>query len=208
MTTQLKGILLAVTTFFYSEINAQESTLNLLENRAALREYTIGQLERLKQSDRKAFKKVDYYYTQSFEAAFINCDNCALDLNVLINRDLFNVREFENLRPASSTYTFEYLETYVITLKSLEEVDAAKDAIDQGPAPRPLPVWNSTGDNQQDYANYKADLHEWIMDFPEDYRTLTSSGNLMVMKISDFAQLEPSRKEIVLNNSNGYLIVD
>lgn len=208
MTSYYKGILCTTALLFSLSSIAQNGSPDLLRNRAALREYTIGELERFQQTDRKQFNKLNYYYTASFEASLIDCDTCSIALDVLINRDLFNVRDFEQQRQQSDEVSFVYNENYLITLKSIQEVESAEASIDQGPELRELPVWANSGNDDLDYANYKQELHEWIMDFPELYRSRTSNGELLVLRFNDFVQLEPERRSILLSDHGNYLIVD
>ena len=109
-------------------------------------------------------------------------------------------------------YSFHYKE-YTITLYPKNVVYSQLEGLSPSElvnyiAPRDFPTFELTNDDSAQYLDYKEKVYAWAKDFPEAYRTMTNSEDLLKISIRDFSLLDESRKEIVLNNSAGYLIFD
>lgn len=206
-TISLTGALLLLHVSF-----SQQSFADPMQNRALHKLFTGEELQSMLASSPERLAKIDQYLTQSFTVTPVNCSSCVIDASQFYNHDLFNMFEFEHLRSASENVTFVYRDIYEITLLSrtdLEELlGSSPYELIKGVPYRPLPVWESTGDNDVDLANYKAALLAWRTDFPSDFRALLHSSELLRIRYPQFIELSDSRKSELTSFPNGYLIVD
>lgn len=156
-----------------------------------------------------ALSAIDYYFNHSYSVSNQSCSGCSLDSVHFYNKLLFDIREFEHNRLQTETRTVEY-KGYNIELKSKEVVQAqlgtfSIEQMGELRALRPLPKFKYTGSLEADYASYNRELEKWIRDFPEEYRTLTSSDGLIRVKLEQYPLLADERK--VLLETVDYIII-
>lgn len=189
---------------------AQNALENPYQNRAILRHYTGGQLSQIEEQSPGEFEKIKFYYLHSFQVTMLDCDTCAVDYDTFFNLDLFDVTNFEALRLTNTAASFDFKEIYHVQLKSQLELNATFSSIQTQYQEdlRPLPDWIDTGSPEQDYAAYKAELNHWAVDFPEEFRQITSSRELFKVRIADFLSATPERRTYIMNHPWGYMIVD
>lgn len=200
-------------TIIYSFGFGQGPTTNLEQNRAALLYFTGAELLEFASEAPTQSSYIKYYFTQSFDVVRINCEECTVDMEVFYNRDLFNIVEFESLRELQNSVMFNFKDKYQITLKPTNNVmeqigGLVPSEVINIKFDRPFPQWASTGDNEIDFKSYKGMVKQWAMDFPEQYRTFTSSPELLKIRFSDFIILRESRKQELLTRPSGILIID
>jgi hypothetical protein len=187
---------------------------NLRYNRAALRFYNGVEIERFQQDAAQDYDALLYYFTSSFEVRYINCTReCDIDYNAFYNQDLFNVVFHESKRELNNPVTFEFKEKYEITLKPENEVLSNCNGhqlseLTSLVVSRPLPQWESTGNDSLDYQTYRVALQSWTQDFPEEFRALTSGQGLRKIKINEFLSLPENRREAFTTGVGTYIIMD
>ncbi len=203
------GVILSTTTGFSQ--NAYDTpTLN----RAILKHFPGQELSDLQTQDPTKFNQIKYYFTNSFTVKRNDCDNCVVDYDEFFNYDLFNIVDVESTRKESANHTFLFKDgKYEITLYSYTAVVAAMNGLLPSEVlklkvNRPFPEWIDTGNAQTDYANYKISVERWIRDFPDEYRVLTSTGNVLKVPVDEFLSFPANKKNAVLTNATGYIIID
>ncbi len=192
---------------------AQGPSTNMELNRAPLRYFSGVELEELANQDEIKSTQIKYYFTQSFDVNRIDCRGCEVEIETFYNIDLFNIVEFESLRLSQSEVDFTFKGKYKITLKSLEDVLVELGGIEPADVlkiklSKPFPEWVSTGDDDGDFKLYKSSVDKWARDFPELFRTMTSSPDLLKISFSDFIVLIDNRKEELFTRPGGYIIID
>ncbi len=181
-------------------------------NRAVLRYFDSERMqELLGDPDRKA--KVMYYFTQSFQVVPSDCATCPMDYETFFNNDLFNIFELESHRQPSAPVTLNYRNKYVVTLSPGDEVTAhiggiAAFELVKGIPYRALPTWVSTGSDDADFQQYKNALVAWKTDFPQEFRDLKKSPDLLKIRYFQFRQMTPEQRTAILAQSSLYIIVD
>lgn len=213
MKLRITIILFILATSCSSLYSQNEYQSSLLVNRAVLRHFPGQELAKMQTQDSVKFNQIKYYFTQSFNVEIANCDSCEVDYNKLFNRDLFNITEFESLRQLNSNYTFLFKKNYQITLLSKQVTETQMDGL---PTTSVLnlkifekfPEWIDTGNGQTDYKNYKRAIDKWSRKFPQNYREMTNNSALLKISISEFLALPQNKKNTVLSNNDGYLIID
>ena len=156
-----------------------------------------------------ALTAIDYYFNHSFSVLNPNCESCPLDSLNFFNQLLFDIREFEHNRAQSEIVTLDF-KGYSIALEPIDLVQTELGSFTIGQmgdlrAIRPLPKFVYSGNLEADYAAYSHNLDKWIRDFPEEYRTLTSSESLIRVKLDQFPLLAYERK--VLLETVDYIII-
>ncbi len=197
-----------ITTTGYSQENPQDQ---LRYNRAALRFFSGVELNAMETDHPDHYEALLYYFTRSFKVTPADCEGCEMDHTSLYNYDLFNVAEHESKRLDATEFTFTYREKYRITLLSKQTITGVMGmSVEQVMHKdfRPLPYYVDNGNMDADYANYKQALRAWIVDFPEEYRVLTSQRNIPKIRVADFLQLSNSRKTALHSQPNTYLLID
>lgn len=156
-----------------------------------------------------ALSAIDYYFNHSYSVNDQACESCPLDSIHFYNTLLFDIREFEHNRLQSEVATIEY-KGFSIGLEPIDVVQAQLgnftiDQLGELRAMRPLPKFNYTGNLEADYAKYHELLDRWARDFPENYRTLTSSSELIKLRLELYPTLSDERKEYL--DSVDYIII-
>lgn len=181
-------------------------------NRVITKHFGIEELTSIEENSPDIYHNILYYFKNSFDAQLVECDSCDIEENVLFNLNVFDVTNFESIREQESSKDFVYREKYQITLYSKEEVEAQlgstiNDLINYV-EPREFPNWISTGNDEEDYKNYKEKVYKWAEDFPMEYREMTNSSSLRKICISSFKSLSEERREYFFNQEGEYLIID
>lgn len=184
----------------------QADTPELFRNRAALKDHPIAALENAYYNHFTEFEKLEFYYTESFEAIDVNC-NCDADIDELINEKVFFVQNFEDLRESSNTHTFTYLNRYEITLLSQDEVNARYEFIETDTSINPMPEWADTGDDEADYNAYKIAINAWLRKYKSEYRSMIQAG-LKQVQIEEFMSMSDDKKQQIMNHPQGYILYD
>lgn len=191
---------------------AQGPSTNMELNRAPLRYYSGVELTEFAVEAPTISNQIKYYFTESFTAKLIECEECAINTFDFYNQEVFNIAEHEDKRLVDSEVTFVYRDKYEITLLSRNEVIASigitPEEVLELKIERPLPEWNGSGDDAADYALYKEELQAWILDFPEVYRALTSGTDLMKISKEEFLAASQSRRQAIQAHQGGYMIID
>lgn len=198
------------TTLFSFGVQAQN---NIEFNRSFHRLFTGEELSQLQSDDVPRLEKINYYLTESFSVTLLDCDNCIVNSDELFNFDLFNVFDFESNRLPNSESTFIYKEKYAIQLKSFEELsehigDITPYELINGIPLREFPEWDSNSSLEQNYANYKAEIVQWSIDFPNEFRQKMNNSSLLKIRKEAFLELSEERKESLNLLPNGFVIVD
>ncbi|MEX2483749.1 MAG: hypothetical protein WED10_04295 [Brumimicrobium sp.] len=182
-------------------------------NRAIVKYFESKKLNAIASENPEIFEAIKFYFKESFEVEMIDCESCQIDFDEFFNFDLYDMYEHESKRLSEEVYSFDYKEKYRVTLLSESEIAASLE----GKAPRelltfipsrPLPEWESTGNEDKDYETYKTKLRKWSLDFPEKYKELFTSGEVKIVSIDNFLAADASRQNSILNNSGGYIIKD
>ena len=177
-----------------------------------MRHYTPLRWNHIFENSPEVYTAINYYFKESFEVEMLNCSECTVDFSVLFNIDLFDVYAYESQRLDDENFTFDHKQ-YIITLLPKSTVypqlqGLLPTELVNYVAPRDFPIFQLTNDDYAHYLEYKQQVYAWAKDFPEQYRTMTSADNLLKISIRDFADLAAERKAVVLNHSDGYLIID
>lgn len=212
-TTLCWGLVLFVLFTQMSLGNAQNSQLELRNNRSVLRYFNGNDLVELQNVAPGKYHVLSEYFTNSFTVELASEEPGAINEVAFYNYDLFNVVEHEHLREPLNDVTFLFKEKYLITLRSQQWLDSELNGLSpqeilQISLPRPLPQWVSSGNTAEDYAVYKKCLEAWIRDFTEDYRQITSENLVPKIRIAEWNQFSQDKIEYYLNLPNGYIIVD
>ncbi|MEX1191797.1 MAG: hypothetical protein WEA99_07460 [Brumimicrobium sp.] len=182
-------------------------------NRAIVKHFESKRLNAIATENPEIFEAIKFYFKESFEVEMIDCESCEVDLDEFFNYDLYDMYEHESKRLAEEVHSFEYKEKYRVELLSEGEISAdmggkiPRELLAFIPS-RPLPEWESTGNEDKDYETYKTKLRKWSLDFPEKYKELFISGEVKIVSIDNFLAANTSRKNSILNNSGGYIIKD
>lgn len=181
-------------------------------NRAVLRYFDTERMQELL-SNPERVAKVMYYFTHSFQVTLVDCNNCPIDYEVFYNTDLFNMYQYENQRLPSAPVTLNYRDKYVVTLAPADEVAANLGGITpfeliRGIPYRPLPTWVATGNDDYDFQQYKTALIAWKTDFPQDFKQLKKSKELVKIRYVQFRAMNADQRAAMLSQSPAYLIVD
>ncbi|MDX2359534.1 MAG: hypothetical protein QNK23_01920 [Crocinitomicaceae bacterium] len=188
---------------------AQTAFDSPLLNRSVLRHFPGEQLKQIELNDPERFGAIHTYFTQSFSVELISCKNCALDYNTFFNQELFDVSNYETQRLETEPVSFEFNDRYLVTLLPKENLSSVLGGIGlQGLFAPQLPKWLSTGNDLIDYKKYKQSVEEWASTYPEEYRRITRSESLYKISIDAFLALAEERKEHVLSQPGGYLLID
>lgn len=204
-------ILFNVLTFYnYSQT---QSNLELKDNRALLRHHSRNEITEIQLKAPIEYQLLELYYTASFQVERIDCINCYVNFEELFNYDLFNIIEYEHLRKSNEYYSFIFKEKYRITLHSTSWLEASLNGYELSELLnfRPLrefPIWSDTGDDDLDYLNYSQARDEWILDFPEIYRTKTNAGSFKIIRFDEWKLMQPSKRDQLLNGTVEILIID
>lgn len=190
---------------------SQDVLTDLDHNRAPLRFYSSNELREFQALDAANYEKLRYYFTESFEVYRTDCHCNVVDFD-LYNQDVFNIAQFEHLRSQTDTVRIDYKEKYAIFLLPLDVVHSvlmtSPESILHLAVARDFPTWLNSGDDDADYAVYKAEVMEWAIDFPDEYRSITNNPDLFTVRIAVFKTLTDDRKNQVLSHASGYLITD
>lgn len=184
---------------------------DLRYHRGTMRHFSGNEIDAMKVSNPTHYAALLYYFTQSFNVTYIDCPDCKVDMESFYNQDLFNISEHEALRLQGNTYSFIYRDRYAVTLKSLSDIVSEMGmAVNQvmSKEPRPLPLYTDTGNPETDYQNYSLELRAWTYDFPEQYRLLTSEGNVLKLTIAQYLALSPERLTMLNSGTNTYILID
>ncbi|MFT5779807.1 MAG: hypothetical protein ACI837_002766 [Crocinitomicaceae bacterium] len=212
----MKTIVITSLLFLVSGIfslHAQDASENLHLNRSVLKYYNGNDLVELSTEAPEIYEQMRNYFVNSYMISKVDCKECSIDMNEFFNRSLFNIVDFEDTRDMNVQIQIEFKEEYIITLLSTNELTAliegaAASEMLEIKLDRPFPGLVDTGDFDGDYANYKTSLRDWIKDFPNEYRTLVASNELLRISLTEYISLPQDRKDTVLSNSTGYLITD
>lgn len=196
----------------FSTVSFSQNEVQNNWNRIFAKHYTSAQLESTFENSPEIYSAINYYFKESFGFVMTDCQACPVDIDELINNKIFDVYEHESLRLDVDNYSFAYKD-YTITLFPKSIVYPQLDGLLPSEiisyiAPRDFPTFALTNDDNVEYADYTKRVYAWAKDFPEQYRTMTNSENLLKISIRDFALMGESRKAVVLNNAGGYLIID
>lgn len=203
------GALLALALCF--NVHGQNPIDNLSLNRAPLRYYSGVQLNSMSTSNSVHYDQLKYYFTNSFTVVPLKCTGCSVDANEFYNYDLFNIVEWESNRLPQSGYEFSYRDKYLVTLKPKNDVESALGRPIIGllyKELRPLPKYVDTGNSAADYEQYQLEIKRWSLDFPEEYRQLTSERRLIKVHIADYLEMPQERKDYLNEGDNFYLLID
>ena len=185
---------------------------DMTQNRPLVRNITSEGLAILMENNPVEYEKTKYLYTRSFDVAISGCKGCEVDYRELFNDYLFDVTEFDVNRLADDKYTFEYKEHYVVSLQSKKELEAAYSEIEathieasiQG-----LPeIVINHGDIDSAFAIYSQELIQFMNEDLELYEQIYSSKYVIKISLDEFKSLPQERRDSVLNNEWGYLIID
>lgn len=199
--------------FPINSLNAQNASDDLRLNRSVLKYYSGNSLDDLSQKSSQDYITLKKYFTNSFTVTLVNCSGCIVNIDELFNLDLFNVVNFEPIREQNSEAQLIFKDKYKIVLISKNDLEVLLNGAKAGDmlslnVTRPLPNFIDTGDNEADYSLYKITLHQWIKDFPEEYRLMTTGNSMLRITLSDYLSLPETRKEAVLSHTDGYIITD
>ncbi|XOV65922.1 MAG: hypothetical protein ACFHU9_09825 [Fluviicola sp.] len=202
------SVVLCNTTFAQ---NDAKSDLSL--NRSVLRYYNGLEILAFENEAPSQYEVLSNYFTESFIVSPKKCIQCEVNYNQFFNQDLFNIIEFEGMRHQTDTVSFLFKDKYNVSLLPLSDLSGSLNGADvftltQLVAPRPLPEWSATGNDSEDYENYKRYLHVWIRDFPEKYRALTSDSSLTKIRVADFLNMPTARRNTITATPGTYLIID
>lgn len=181
-------------------------------NRIFAKHFTFDQLSQTFENSPEVYNAVEYYFKESFTAHLTDCESCPLDLDHLLNYQIFDVYQFESQRLDEQEFELIYRD-YTITLlpKNVVYSELAgmlpTDLVNYI-APRDFPSMEMSGDLDAAYLIYKEEVYAWAKDFPSDYRTLTNSPDLLKISIRDLTLMDSARRSLVLNHDGGYLIID
>ena len=209
--TKSAVLVILLVIFQFSAVFGQNAFDNPYLNRSVLRHFTGDRLSEMELQDSTKFNQVKYYFTQSFIVQDITCHGCEMDYDVFFNSDLFDVSNFESLREDQTPYIFLFNNgQYEITLLPINEVEAQLgglpvESVLQLRLLRPFPRWIEYGD---DYAIYSRDVELWAIDFPNEYRALTSSPKFLKIRLDEFNSLSQVRKDRLFYGSGGYMIIE
>lgn len=204
-------LLLFSTTFLFGNSQNVLDTPSL--NRSMLKYFSGVELQEIAVENPQKMTELVYYFTQSFDVEFVNCASCPIDYHIFFNRDLFNIYEHENKRLNNDAFEFVYRDIYKITLKGslvmMSNLNGSTptDLVNYI-SPRVFPSWEEMGDVNIAYTTYKEKVYAWAKDYPEAYRTMTNSPDLVKVSIVVFRNLTEERKQYIMNSPNGYLIID
>ncbi|MCR9170900.1 MAG: hypothetical protein NXI10_00295 [bacterium] len=186
---------------------------DLTLNRSVLRYYNGLEIQAFENESPGEYQALANYFTSSFIVSPKKCIQCDVNYNDFFNQDLFNIVEFESTRHQTDTVSFLFKDKYNVMLLPLSALTVSLNGIDVSSmselvAPRPLPEWNPTGNDSEDYEIYKRDLKVWIRDFPEKYRTLTSGSSITKIRVAEFLNLPSARRNAFTATPGTYLIID
>jgi hypothetical protein len=205
---------LVIAILLFSTASFAQSTSEVQSNwnRIFAMHFTTAQLESTYENDSEIYAATNYYFKESFGFVLTGCETCPVNINDLINNKLFDAYEHESLRLEDISYSFEYKD-YTITLFPKDVVYNQLEGLSPTElvsyvAPRDFPSFELTNDDAAEYLVYKDKVYAWAKDFPEAYRTMTNSENLLKISIRDFSVMNEERKLLVLNHSEGCLILD
>lgn len=195
-----------------SNVLAQGPVTNMELNRAPLRYYSGNELKQFEEVAPEKSEQIKYYFTESFIAHPVDCKKCPVDPDLFYNQFVFNIAEHESKRKDNEKVTFVYKEKYEVTLTSKMEVVSQ---LGLNPSEvltlkieRPMPEYQNSGDDSADFILYKEQLRNWIIDFPELFRTFQANSDLLKISIEELKQCDNEKRTKIFSNQAGYLITD
>lgn len=192
---------------FYS--SAQVEFKQVASNRMIQKHRNENQLKKIEESDPLRLQTLYAYFTNSY--TFTVTTDEEISLEKLMNIYHFDINEFEMNRLESMPSSFLYKDKFLITLKSKEELTlllngyALNELLTSLPQ-RSFPSFISTGNNEQDFQNYKEKVWDWAKDFPSEYQEFTSSESVKHIHFSDYLQMSEGKR--VLVTQGNYLLID
>lgn len=208
------GILLVCLLTISLFSNAQNPLEDPYNNRPLVKNITTPVLKDLEVNQPVEFEKLKYRYINSFDVERIHCDNCKVDYFEFFNLYLFDIEDFEDQREKTVDVSFIYKEKYEVTLYSKKKVSTAYASIIAdhdnqmvNMLPTQLPTYNNTGSPTSDYQAYSAALLQYQTDYPEDYSKHISLNGFLTISYQEFYAMPENRQESVLNNPQGYVIL-
>lgn len=196
-----------------SGVFSQNAYEDIRYNRAVLRYYTGPELVQLETESPIEYEKLKYYFVNSFSVVRTDCESCEVDFTEFFNIDLFNVRDFENIRLEDDVIEINYRDKYKVTLYSKKSVRVKYDEIESTLAEMriasaSLPEYVNTGDPTQDYNTYRSQLEHFASNNIDDFEIHTSKQGFLVITFTEFMSLPAARQNSVLNHPSGYMIID
>lgn len=182
-------------------------------NRSIMRHFSGEQLQALIENDSARLNKITLYFNESFEVKDYNCLECVVDKKDLFDISLFNIVDYETERKANEEISFVFKEKYLITLLSKTELNNLLGGITpfeliHGIAERAFPIWDSTGNDQLDFNNYKTEMQLWSTDFPKQFLAKKKAATTLKVRFVQFTEMTNEEKNAVLSFPGGYIIID
>jgi hypothetical protein len=195
--------------FFSFHSSAQVEFKQVASNRVIQKHRTENQLKKIEESDPLRLQTLYAYFTNSF--TFTVTTDEEISLEKLMNIYHFDINEFEMSRLESMPSSFLYKDKFLITIKSKEELSILLNGYELNELltslpQRSFPSFINTGNNEQDFQNYKVKVWDWAKDFPEEYQEFTSSESVKHIRFSDYLQMSEGKRALVTQGN--YLLID
>ncbi len=205
---------LSLLAFFLTPfVNLAQSQYSVEDQTRAINKHFFGeQLKDIAENEPSRYEAIQFYFKSSFVVTSLDCPACAVNMDLFFNIDLFDVTQFESSRLPSDRFTFEFKDKYEIALISQSELNTYINSIDlqsllSRKVNRPFPTWSLEG-AASDFGVYQTNVREWEKDFPEQFKTLYYSEGFYKISFAEFQLMPVDKKNAILSNEAGYLLVD
>ncbi len=179
-------------------------------NRIIIKYFPGHQLPDMAINNPELYNDLHTYFASSFVVKRIDCKNCNVDYDELLNFDLFDVRSFESFRADNQRITIDFKpEKYTISLLSAQELSTLlQGASFETLMLQSFPKWRDTGLLEEDYESYKKNVAYWSSSFPELFRTLTSANETMKIRFHEFSSMSQTKRDTFTTTYDLYYITD
>lgn len=191
-----------------SIVFSQHSIDSLNSNRAIHRTWGGDKIRFLSQQDPEMIQKGLYYFNYSFEAKLKDCSSCDVDLNQLINRDLFNVAEFESARKNDERFEFVFKE-YHITLHSKQELEnyfgeSITSIINGVSMHVSFPSFDFSDLTTKKLEQYKSLCRFFILNYKASYKERIGFPNYRILSLEEVKNLSQEEIDTFSSNPNSF----
>lgn len=201
---------------FQSGFFFAQPQINPYENRIIMKRYGTDKIKYLEGHDIAKYNQIINYYTGSFNVENPSCSACPVDYAHFFNIRLFDVSEYEHLRLENDIYTFlDSITSLKVTLLSQTDLNNLQNPARTNQALPPLTVFPENFPKITNYelshagfGLYKNAIYQWAKTYPDLYYQITNSSSVIKVSFSEFLVFSEMKRQEILNQSLGYIIID
>jgi hypothetical protein len=201
---------------FQQGFSFAQHQINPYENRIIMKHYGSDKMKYLESHDIAKYNQIINYYTGSFNVENPDCSTCPVDYAHFFNIRLFDISEYEHLRLENDSYAFTDSKTGLkVTMLSQTDLDNLQNPSRTNQALPALTVFPGNFPKITDYELshagfelYKNAIYQWAKIYPDLYHQITNSSSVIKISFSEFLVFSEMKRQEILNQSLGYIIID